>query len=361
MDVKQILITDINPYALNAKTHPPDQVERIARSIQEFGFRQPIVVDSKKNLIIGHGRLLAAKKLNYECVPCVIAEDLTEDQVKALRLADNKTAESEWDTKLLLESLEEIKGIDMSDFGFDIDGINDLFESMSSDSESDDEWNGKRDNTSSMRYASFENQEVMQFDTSDNYYGFPVMQVTQTVGDKFLRFCDWKECTNPEEYIAHFYYDDFKFMQAWRDPDKYVERLQKFKAVISPDFSLYTDFPKALQILSCYRRQWCGAYWQYLGLDVIPDVIWGETDTFDWCFDGIPRHGTVAVSSVGVSSDDKWNGKEGNLFLDGYNAMMERLEPTTVLFYGHMIEGVTGNIIRIPDFYEKKFKIQDGD
>lgn len=362
MDIQKTPISSIKPYKFNAKSHPPEQIGRIEQSIKQFGFRQPLVIDKDLNLIIGHGRLLAAQKLGYDYVPCVITEDLTDEQVKALRLADNKTAESEWDTEKLLKSLEEIHDIDMGDFGFDIGEIEESLNSQAESYDEDDdytgdgsgEWSGKKDNTSSMRYASFENQELMQFDTADNEFGFPVMQATQTTGDKFLRFCDWRECNDPENYIAHFYYDDFKFMMAWKEPDRYIERLRKFKAVISPDFSLYTDFPKVLQILSCYRRQWCGAYWQYLGLDVIPDIVWGEESTFEWCFDGIPKRSTVAVSSVGVKNDEKWNGKEDSLFLKGYNAMMERLEPTTVLFYGHFVEGCEGNIIRIPSFYEQR-------
>ena len=112
-----------------------------------------------------------------------------------------------------------------------------------------------------------------------------------------------------------------------------------------------------MQILSCYRRQWCGAYWQHLGLDVIPDVVWGERESFEFCFDGIPKHSTVAVSTVGVKDDKDWNGTLGTLFKDGYDEMMNRLEPTTVLFYGDMIDGLEGNIIRVPSFYEERRKI----
>ena len=196
----------------------------------------------------------------------------------------------------------------------------------------------------------------MQF-PSDNYYGFPVLQATQTEGDQFLRFCDWKEVKDPENYIAHFYYDDYKFISAWREPDKYLDRLRRFKAVVAPDFSLYTDFPIALQILSCYRRQWCGAYWQSLGIDVIPDVVWGTRDSFQFCFDGIPKHSTVAVSTVGVKRDKDWNNETSSLFRDGYNEMLERLEPTAVMFYGDMIDGLEGNIIKIPSFYEERRKM----
>lgn len=126
----------------------------------------------------------------------------------------------------------------------------------------------------SMSHNCMENQDRLRIIGSGKY-GMPEMDATQTVGDKFCRFCDLNQCEKPDDYIAHFFYDDYKFIQAWKNPDKYVDKLRRFKAVISPDFSLYTDFPVVLQMLSCYRRQWVGAYWQMLDIDVIPDVVWG--------------------------------------------------------------------------------------
>lgn len=143
-------------------------------------------------------------------------------------------------------------------------------------------------------------------------------------------------------------------MQAWRNPDKYIEKLRRFKAVVSPNFSLYTDFPRCLQILSCYRRQWVGAYWQSLGLDVIPNVVWGDKKSFDYCFLGIPEGGTVSVSSVDIMNNKDWNGEDGEMFRDGYNEMMKRLHPSAILYYGKLFEGLEGNIIRCPSYYEQK-------
>ena len=125
MKIQLTNISDIKPYELNAKQHPPEQIQRIAHSIQEFGWQQPLVIDKNGVLIIGHGRLLAAMELGIEEVPCVLAEDLSADQVRALRLADNKVAESDWDMERLTKSLQEISDIDMSDFGFDLDGLED--------------------------------------------------------------------------------------------------------------------------------------------------------------------------------------------------------------------------------------------
>ena len=110
----------LRPYKRNAKLHPPEQVERIAASIREFGFRQPIVVDVDNVVIMGHGRLLAAKQLGLERVPVAVAADLSPAQVKALRLADNKTAESEWDLPALEVELAELPEFDMSALGFDM-------------------------------------------------------------------------------------------------------------------------------------------------------------------------------------------------------------------------------------------------
>lgn len=349
MKVQTMRTAMLKPYEKNAKNHPTEQVERIAKSIEEFGWQQPLVVDKNKVVVIGHGRLMAAKKLGLKEVPVVMADTLNEEQIRALRLADNKTAESSWDDGLLRLSLDEITDINMEDFGFNLN-----FD----DDDDDDGLDDVNFRDPSCQHNVFENQERMQFPT-ESFYGMPIMEPTQTVGDQMLRFMDWKEVSDPENYIAHFYYDDYKFISAWREPDKYIERLKKFKAVVSPDFSLYTDFPRALQILSCYRRQWCGAFWQSQGIDVIPDVVWGDEKSFEYCFDGIPKGGTVAVSTVGVKNDKQWNDKESDMFRAGYNEMLKKLEPTTILFYGSMIEGCEGNIIRIPSYYEQKFSGKD--
>ena len=118
MDVKQVKISEIRAYKKNAKKHPEEQVKAIANSIKEFGFRQPLVLDKNMEIIVGHGRLAAAKLLGMTVVPVVMADDLTEEQVKAFRLADNKTNESDWDFDLLAEEISDLSNLDLTDFGF---------------------------------------------------------------------------------------------------------------------------------------------------------------------------------------------------------------------------------------------------
>ena len=360
LKIEYLPVGSLKPYEKNARKHQDADVQTIVASIKEFGFDDPIGVWGEDNLIVeGHGRLMAAKKLGMETVPVIHLDHLTDEQRRAYALAHNKTAEmSEWDfdnLNLELESLDGLFDFEPFDLSLEFEDEAEQDEhSPTSDGSHDDDFVDERD--PSCQHNVFENQDRVQFPCI-GFYGIPEMSPTQTVGDKMLRFMDWKEIDNPQDYIAHFYYDDYKFISAWREPDKYVERLKQFKAVVSPDFSLYTDFPRALQILSCYRRQWCGAYWQSLGIDVIPDVVWGDKESFGYCFDGIPKGGTVAVSSVGVKRDNEWNNKSGDMFKAGYDEMLKRLEPTTILFYGDMIDGLEGNVIQIPSYYAQKREI----
>ena len=113
-------IGELKPYENNPRINDK-AVDAVAASIKEFGFKQPCVIDTDNVLICGHTRLKAAQKLGLSEIPCILADDLTDDQIKAFRLADNKTAElAEWDFSLLDIELADID-LDMSEFGFDID------------------------------------------------------------------------------------------------------------------------------------------------------------------------------------------------------------------------------------------------
>lgn len=113
-------LAKIKPYPNNPRLND-EAATFVANSIRDFGFRSPIVVDKDGVVIAGHTRLKAAKKLGLKDAPVIVASDLSDDQVKALRLADNKTAEmAEWDLDLLEQEISEIAEIDMSDFGFEL-------------------------------------------------------------------------------------------------------------------------------------------------------------------------------------------------------------------------------------------------
>ena len=119
MDIVNRRLSEIHPYENNPRFND-EAVDAVAASIKEFGFKVPIVLDSEGVIVAGHTRWKAALKLQLEEVPCVVADDLSPEQIKAFRLADNKVAElAYWNEEALAKELEEIADIDMSAFGFD--------------------------------------------------------------------------------------------------------------------------------------------------------------------------------------------------------------------------------------------------
>lgn len=121
MDIVLKKVGELTPYEKNPRKND-DAVKYVAESIRQFGFKVPIVIDKDGIIVAGHTRHKAAQKLKLEEVPCIVADDLTEEQIKAYRLADNKVSEAaEWDIELLADELDDILEIDMEAFGFDFD------------------------------------------------------------------------------------------------------------------------------------------------------------------------------------------------------------------------------------------------
>lgn len=115
-EAEQVRTDALIPYERNAKVHDEKQIKNVAQSIRQFGFVQPLVIDRDNVVVIGHCRLLAAKRLGLETVPCIKAEDLTDEEIRRLRIIDNKVNESPWDAEILEVDME---GVDFT--GYDID------------------------------------------------------------------------------------------------------------------------------------------------------------------------------------------------------------------------------------------------
>ncbi|MCD8381529.1 MAG: DUF4417 domain-containing protein [Clostridiales bacterium] len=181
-------------------------------------------------------------------------------------------------------------------------------------------------------------------------YDIPaIAPVTDYPAGDFLPISAAMAEKHPEEYNLHCFVDDYRFARLWNTPDRYLPLLGKFRAVCSPDFSTYTDMPVAMQIYNHYRKHWCAAYWQLHGLTVYPTISWSTPESYNWCFDGEPVGGIVAVSSVGTQA----NAESKRLFLLGYEEMMKRLDPHWVIFYGRVPEACDWNVIRIPPYYDR--------
>lgn len=127
MNIIELNLKDIKPYENNPRNND-EAVEPVAESIKEFGFKVPIIIDKNNVIVAGHTRYKAAKKLKLKKVPCIKADDLNEEQIRAFRLADNKVSEiATWDYNILNFEMENIIDIDMSKFHFEIENIEDNF------------------------------------------------------------------------------------------------------------------------------------------------------------------------------------------------------------------------------------------
>ena len=139
---------------------------------------------------------------------------------------------------------------------------------------------------------------------------------------------------------VHFYIDDYRMEGLYYNPSKSLQRLRQYKFLISPDYSLYKDMPKAVQLFNVFKSRWCGAYWQSNGLTVIPNVGWGDSSTFEFCFDGIEKGSIVAVGTIGCK-------RSKIAFMRGYNEMLKRIEPQAVICFGNPFAEMKGNVIPI--------------
>ena len=146
------------------------------------------------------------------------------------------------------------------------------------------------------------------------------------------------------ERIVHFFLYDYKFEDIWKNPDKYIDVLKKYKAVLSPDYSMYIEMNPVMQLYNTFRNRWVGAYLAEKGIKVIPTVSWGLENTFDFCFNGIEKGSTVAVSTYMVSEHGSHKDQK-EFFLKGYNEMLKRIEPELVICYNTPFPEMEGIIL----------------
>lgn len=319
--VTQKPVADLIPYSRNPRRND-EAVPMVMNSIKEFGFKVPIVVDRNNIIVCGHTRFKAALKLGLETVPCIVADDLSDEQIKAFRLADNKVSErAEWDFEILSGELDDIINIDMDSFGF---------ESIEFEEYEDYEHEENQQETQ-RRVENIVNLEYGQFD-GEGKYDIPKLEpVTELPPiSEWIGFNYVLSDNDPTGKAVHFFIDDYQFERIWASPQMYVDKLAQFDCILTPDFSLYMDMPMAMKIWNVYRSRLIGQIYQDRGLRVIPTVSWAEPETFTFCFDGIPSNSTISVSTIGV----KRSKEATKIWTQGMDEAMKRLKPKNILVYG---------------------------
>lgn len=326
-------ISEIKPYENNAR-YNKKAIPVVAESIKEFGFLGQIVLQSRENPVIvtGHTRVEACKLLKWSEIPdknIAFADCLTEEQIKAYRLADNRTGEiSTWNKARLRSEVNALnkKKFDMSKFNFD--------------------FKSKIKPYGAERFKTDEhyNLPIVNTEHTGGKFDMPIMKVCKHVPKSLIPF-NYAMSSNDYSAGIHFFIDDYQFERLWNRPKQYLKLLKKFDCVLTPDFSLYLDMPLPMQQWNEYRRRALGNYWQRNGIKVIPTLSWSIKDSFGFCFDGLPKNGTYAVSSVGVAKDKD----SKKLWFEGMEYAIQKLKPTTILLYGSDIGfEFDCNVVNIP-------------
>ena len=191
--------------------------------------------------------------------------------------------------------------------------------------------------------------EFLYHNNSTGKYDFPIIKKQEINVDEieFLSYINTKnnDSENKNKTI-HFYTYDWKFEKVFENPEEEFEKLKQYKYILSPDFSLFTNMPLALQIANVFKNRWCGAYWQSKGLKVIPTVSWGDEKSFDFCFEGIEQGSVVAVCTYYRENCEEE-------FVFGYNKMLEIIKPSVVICYDEPFKTMKGNIREfLPTTYE---------
>lgn len=335
MEILNFPVKDLIPYEKNPRKND-EAVQYVAESIRQFGFKVPIVIDRDNIVVCGHTRLKAAKKLKLKEVPCIIADDLNDEQIKAFRLADNKVSEqAEWDFELLDEEIQDIFSFNMEDFGFEF-----------VDTEEHKEKTQERvENILNLAIASYDGVGKYDIPQLDPIYTDEIGEIKEWIGFNYVLSDD-----EPEGKAVHFFIDDYQFERLWNNPEKYVEKLKQYEAVLTPDFSPYGDMPMATQIYNHYRKHWVGKYLQQQGVKIIP-TIRASTDrrSFEWYLDGEPKGGVVCISSMWTKTPES-----KAYFLEEFNAMKKALKPEKIYVYGGEIEELKG-VEYIDTFCRKRF------
>lgn len=183
-----------------------------------------------------------------------------------------------------------------------------------------------------MRYDTYRgvfNTDILDGNTPSGDMELPTIFRANQVPNRLISFDKAIGSDDADQWV-HFFIHDYQFMRIIRDPWRYLPILQRFNGVISPDFSIFWDYPLYLQLQSVARSREIGAWLQRNGIPVIPCVRWGKEETYQFAFDGIESGGVIAVGTAGCMREKK----SRKVFEKGFLAMLDVLKPETIVIYG---------------------------
>ena len=317
MEFVKVKIEDLKPAEYNprkALTPVDKEYQEIKKSIQEFGYVDPILINADGTIIGGHQRYTVLKDLGYTEVE-VTRVNLTKDKEKALNVALNKIT-GRWDSKLLKNLLTDLneKKFDLSLTGFQPS-------TLQLGIRGDAEHTQKELVEGILNLEKAQYYGVGKFDIPEILPVYTLPEIKEWIGFNYV--LSDKE---PEGKAVHFFVDDYQFERLWNNPDKYIDKLKQYVCVASPDFSPYGDMPLVLQVYNHYRKHWVARYLQEHGVTVIP-TIRSSTDqrSLNWYLDGEPKNSIVIISSMWSTTSKSMK----QAFMKEYKKMFDTLNPLT--------------------------------
>lgn len=180
--------------------------------------------------------------------------------------------------------------------------------------------------------------------------GLPLIKKQEfDIGDTKLIACSDTISNETEKYKkfgVHFFVEDYRFNGIYNNPCRTLNKYSQYKFLLSPDFSTYSDMNLWRQLESVAKNRWVGAFWQNQGLNVVPTISWGLPQSYEFCFDGVEKNSIVAIGMIGC--------KQTKLhFMRGYNAMLEKIQPSAIICFGKPFNEMQGNIIKV-DYIESR-------
>lgn len=343
LPIDEIREADYNP---RKKLNPKDkEYQEIKRSIEEFGYVQPLIVNKDHTIIGGHQRLTILKDLGFTEID-VIVVDVDKTQEKALNIALNKIT-GRWDTKMLNGLLQDLNG---NEFDLTLTGFQPNVIDMGIRGDARSTQEKLVEGILNLEKAQYEG--VGKYDIPEILPVYELPEIKEWIGFNYVL-----SDPNPEGKAVHFFIDDYQFERIWNNPDKYIEKLSKYVCVASPDFSPYGDMPLVLQLYNHYRKHWIGRYFQEHGITVIPTIRGSMNKDFEKdSFDGEPHNSIVIISSMWQDKDEEMEKANRK----SIRKMLQILNPSKIFIYGDKAKLVEemydGEIEYIKSFTKTRWK-----
>lgn len=157
---------------------------------------------------------------------------------------------------------------------------------------------------------------------------------------RLIAYSDTRQNDRPDNTACgvHFFIDDYRFTGIYNNPERSIKKLSQYAFLLTPDYSTYYDMNYWRQLESVAHSHWVGAYWQSMGLKVVPTMTWSDSRSYTFCYDGVEKSSVVAIGMIGCKRSKKE-------FLRGYNNMLETVEPSAVICFGEPFKEMDGNLI----------------